>query len=54
MKVGYLEIVCSPNSGECYAALWGIPVIVYFMAVALAAVILALVLLNWRERRRRM
>lgn len=50
MQVGVLEIVCNQQSGECYAALWGVPVIVYFLGVGLVSVTLALVLIGRRNK----
>lgn len=50
MQVGVLEIVCNPKSGECYAALWGVPLIFYFLGVGLVSVTLALALISRREK----
>lgn len=42
MEVGVLEVVCSGETGECWALLWGVPVIFYVLGVSLVCVGVAL------------
>jgi len=46
MQVGVLEVVCSAQTGECWAMLWDIPVVFYFLAIGGAAVMLSLYLIE--------
>ena len=50
MEVGALEVVCSGQTGECWALLWGVPVVFYVLGVSLVCVLVVLKLLPDKDK----